>query len=196
MVRGWSSTAITRAPTARSAMPHFVAQRVAPEEVRKSSAFSYAPWLIANVTVDRMPAGRGEPLAWDNVSASSNSLGYVVATHQGPAAINAATVLTWYLPLSDMAPAAARRLLIERPEAEWRHLVEEDRRAVNPELEGSIRSIELWRWGHAMIRPPSGFIWGAASAAAASRPPLFLTHSDLSGLSLFEEAHYQGTRAA
>ena len=32
--------------------------------------------------------------------------------------------------------------------------------------------------------------------AAEVRPPLFLANSDLSGLSLFEEAHYQGTKAA
>ena len=58
------------------------------------------------------------------------------------------------------------------------------------------RMIDLWRWGHAMVRPTPGFIWSAAPAAAETRPPLFLAHSDLSGLSLFEEAHYQGTRAA
>jgi glycine/D-amino acid oxidase-like deaminating enzyme len=186
----------TKAAAVILAMPHFIARRVAPEEVQASSAFSYAPWLIANVTVDRMPGGKGEPLAWDNVSATSNSLGYVVATHQGPAAINAATVLTWYLPLSDMRPADARRLLLDRPEAEWRRIVEEDLLDMNPDLEGAIRSIDLWRWGHAMIRPTPDFIWGAAPAAAQTRPPLFLAHSDLSGLSLFEEAHYQGTKAA
>lgn len=189
-------TVRTRAAALIMAMPHFVARRVAPEEIGSSDAFSYAPWLVANVRVDRMPAGKGEPLAWDNVSATSNSLGYVVATHQGPAAINAATMLTWYLPLSDMEPAAARRLLLERPAEVWRDLIEQDLLAMQPDLEGAIRSIDLWRWGHAMIRPTPGFVWGAAPAAARTRPPLFLAHSDLSGLSLFEEAHYQGMRAA
>jgi glycine/D-amino acid oxidase-like deaminating enzyme len=178
------------------AMPHFIAARVAPEEVKPSKAFSYAPWLVANVTVDRLPGGKGEPLAWDNVSATSNALGYVVATHQGPAAINSSTVLTWYLPLSDMEPAVGRRLLLERPESEWRKLVEQDLLAMQPDLEGAIRSIDLWRWGHAMIRPVPGFIWGEAPKAADAKPPLFLAHSDLSGLSLFEEAHYHGMRAA
>jgi hypothetical protein len=178
------------------AMPHFVAQRVAPGEVKPNPAASYAPWIVANVTVDRLPAGRGEALAWDNVSATSNSLGYVVATHQGPAAINAATVLTWYMPLSDMAPAEARKLLLDRPAEEWKRIVEADLIEMNPELEGAIRSIDLWRWGHAMIRPTPGYIWTHAPAAAETAPPLFLAHSDLSGLSLFEEAHYQGMRAA
>ena len=189
-------TTRTRADAAILALPHFVAQRVAPGEVVPSAAFTYAPWLVANVTVDRLPRGRGAPLAWDNVSYTSDSLGYVVATHQGPAAIAAASVLTWYFPLSNMTPAAGRQLLLERPAEEWSRIVEDDILAMNPDLAGAIRSIDLWRWGHAMIRPIPGLIWGAAREAARERPPLFLAHSDLSGLSLFEEAHYRGTKAA
>ena len=133
------------------------------------------------------------PLAWDNVSASSQSLGYVVATHQGPAAIPGATVLTWYLPLSDMAPAAARRMLVERPANDWKRIVRDDLLATNPELDGAIRRIDLWRWGHAMARPTPGFLRRAGGTDAA---PIWSAHSDLSGLSLFEEAHYHGVRAA
>ncbi len=186
----------TRANAAILALPQFVLQRIAPGEIAPSGAFSYAPWLVANIIVDRLPEGRGVPLAWDNVSYTSNSLGYVVATHQGPAAMAAASVLTWYLPLSDMTPAEGRRLLLERSIGEWQQVVEDDMLTMHPELEGAIRSINIWRWGHAMIRPVPGFIWGAAREANRVRPPLFLAHSDLSGLSLFEEAHYRGTKAA
>lgn len=186
----------TRAEAVILAMPHFIASRVAPGEVAPSAAFSYAPWLVANVTVDRLPEGRGSPLAWDNVSYASDSLGYVVATHQGEAAIVGPSVLTWYQPLSKMAPADARRELIDRPIAHWQELVEADLLRMNPDLEGAIRRIDIWRWGHAMIRPVPGFIWGNAREAGRTRPPLFLAHSDMSGLSLFEEAHYRGTEAA
>lgn len=186
-------TVRTRAHAAILAMPHFVATRVCPE-LGDARAFSYAPWLVANVTVDRLPGGRGVPLAWDNVSSSSDSLGYVVATHQGPAAIASSTVLTWYLPLSNMEPAAARRLLVERSADEWKQIVSDDLLALHPELEGAIREIALWRWGHAMIRPTPGFL--KRGQANRPEPPLFLAHSDLSGLSLFEEAHYHGVCAA
>jgi hypothetical protein len=189
------ATVRTRTRAAILAMPHFVTAHVAPE-LPPAPAFGYAPWLVANVTVDRLPAGRGAPLAWDNVSSTSNSLGYVVATHQGPAAIPGASVLTWYLPLSDMSPSEGRRQLTERPAEDWRELVIADLLGMNPDLEGAIRSVDLWRWGHAMIRPVPGLIWGAAGAAARAEPPLFLAHSDLSGLSLFEEAHYRGVLAA
>jgi glycine/D-amino acid oxidase-like deaminating enzyme len=188
-----NQTVRTSARAAILATPHFVATRLC-GELGDTAGFSYAPWLVANVTVDRLPRGRGVPLAWDNVSSTSDSLGYVVATHQGPDAINAGTVLTWYLPLSSMPPAQARRLLVERSADEWKRIVRDDLLAMHPELEDAIARIELWRWGHAMIRPTPGFL--GHGAAVEPLPPLFLAHSDLSGLSLFEEAQYHGVRAA
>ncbi|SNS25882.1 Flavin containing amine oxidoreductase [Sphingomonas laterariae] len=192
-----NATVRTRARAAIIAVPHFIAARIAPEAAPQAHGFGYAPWIVANVTVDRLPAGRGAKLAWDNVSWTSESLGYVVATHQGPAARAAGSVLTWYLPLSRMAPAAARRLMVERPLHDWQAMVRDDLLAMHPDLEGAIRAIHIWRWGHAMIRPVPNFLWTTApAAAAAAQAPFFLAHSDLSGLSLFEEAHYRGQLAA
>ncbi len=186
----------THARAAILAMPHFVASRVAPQAAAPDPRFTYAPWIVANVTVDRLPQGRGVPLAWDNVSATSDSLGYVVATHQA-ASRAGASVLTWYMPLSRMEPAAARRLMVDRPIAEWQREVADDLLRLHPELDGAIRSIDVWRWAHAMARPVPGFIWGAAQQAhARATPPMFLAHADYSGLSVFEEAHYHGTAAA
>lgn len=181
----------THARAAILAMPLFVTARLVPEV--DAAPCTYAPWLVANVTVAQPPRGAGVPLAWDNVSSTSESLGYVVATHQDAATSAGATVLSWYLPLSDMAPASARRLLIERPADEWKRIVRDDLLAMHPELE--IGEIALWRWGHAMIRPTPGYVWGAAPGHRI-KPPLFLAHSDLSGLSLFEEAHFHGVQAA
>jgi hypothetical protein len=96
-----------------------------------------------------------------------------------------------------MAPADARRDLLERPLTYWQDMVRDDLLRTNPDLKGAIRRIDVWRWGHAMIRPVPGYFWdGRREAAAAPRPPLFFAHSDLSGLSLFEEAQYRGIRAA
>ena len=159
----------TRARAAILAMPHFIARRVAPGDVRASDAFTYAPWIVANVTVDRLPQGRGAALAWDNVSATGNSLGYVVATHQGPAAIAAGTVLTWYLPLSSMAPAEGRRLLLERPVEQWQRLIEDELLEMHPDLAGAIRSIDVWRWAHAMVRPTPGPDLGRGARGGGGR---------------------------
>ena len=66
--------------------------------------------------------------------------------------------------------------------------VDPSTRLVDTQWNGSI-GVE------SMIRPTPGYVWGAAPAFAVE-PPLYLAHSDLSGLSLFEEAQFHGTRAA
>jgi hypothetical protein len=57
--------------------------------------------------------------------------------------------------------------------------------------------LDVMRWGHAMIRPRPGFIWGSARAAAA-KPyrGIHFANTDLSGVALFEEAFHHGLRAA
>lgn len=191
-----SATRIVRARAAILAMPHFVAQRIAPQHTA-SGHFTYAPWVVANVTVSRPPRGKGAPLAWDNVSAASESLGYVVATHQTSSADGGPTVLTWYLPLSRETPPEARKILMTRTLQAWQRIVQDDLLAMNPDLSGAIERIDVWRWGHAMVRPVPGFLSDPARMAAQrGAPPLWFAHSDLSGLSLFEEAHYRGAIAA
>lgn len=195
VARGHSIRTLARC--AILSLPHFVAARIAPGLVAPADGFSYSPWLVANVTVDRPPTGPGSALAWDNVPFVGDSLGYVVATHQTAGRSAGPTVLTWYMPLSGDAPADARRRLLTATGDEWRELVIADLLRSNPDLDGAIRHVALWRWGHAMIRPVPGFVTRTApQARAATRPPVFLAHSDISGLSLFEEAHYRGVEAA
>ncbi|OYU36442.1 FAD-dependent oxidoreductase [Novosphingobium sp. PASSN1] len=178
------------------AVPHFVASRIAPAEAAQDG-FHYAPWVVANVTVSRHPRGPGVGLAWDNVSTGSESLGYVVATHQSQSSGDGPTVLTWYMPLSRETPAAARKILMTRTLGTWQRLIADDLLTMNPDLAGAIERIDVWCWGHAMARPSPGFLTDPARIAAiAARPPVVFAHSDLSGLSLFEEAHYRGIVAA
>jgi hypothetical protein len=47
-----------------------------------------------------------------------------------------------------------------------------------------------------MIRPIPGFIWGhSRQLAGMHQPPVFFAHSDLSGISIFEEAYCRGVAA-
>ena len=81
--------------------------------------FAYSPWLTANLTLDRWPAERGAPVAWDNVIVDSPSLGYVVATHQSLRTHIPQTVWTYYWALCDQAPKPARQwLLLVRADVE------------------------------------------------------------------------------
>jgi protoporphyrinogen oxidase len=160
------------------------------------AAFSYSPWMVANITLRGRPREKSFPLAWDSVIHDSKSLGYVVATHQagrdyGP------SVWTYYLPLLDGAPAEARQRLYSASWAEWADVVVSDLGRAHPGIADLIEALDVWRWGHAMVRPTVGLLRGGALAAA--RAPLGRIHfanTDLSGMALFEEAQHWGVAAA
>jgi hypothetical protein len=178
-------------------LPRFIAARVIegldPDGVE---AFTYAPWMVANVTLNRLPEGRGQALAWDNVIYDSSLLGYVVANHQSLAQHRRDTVLTYYWPLSEGEPRDTRQTAFTRSLGDWQDYVTRDLLRVHPELRGHIENIDVRVWGHAMIRPTPGFIWGEARRkAGVHRPPVFFAHSDLSGISIFEEAYCRGHEA-
>jgi len=182
------------------ATPAFVTRRLlAPWRAARpawTDAFRYTPWVVANLGLRRAPGSRGYPLAWDNVLYDSASLGYVDATHQ-LAAKSERTVWTWYLPLCGPDPLAARRLLYLADRQHWCDAILSDLGRPHPELAEVIESIDVWRWGHAMVRPETGFVWGGApQAARRAVGRVHFAHTDLSGLALIEEAHFHGVRAA
>lgn len=163
----------------------------------QTETFRYTPWAIANITLDRLPGGLGETLSWDNVVYDSPLLGYVVATHQHLQSKPQATVLTYYWPLTHTEPEIARREAQGRSHADWSAKFLTELLRVHPELRNHVRQIDVWIWGHGMIRPEPGFIWGEARQRAAKhQPPYFFAHSDLSGISVFEEAYTRGVKAA
>jgi len=172
----------------------------APEALRQQArAYSYAPWLIANITLNAPPASDGgAEMAWDNVLYDSPGLGYVLATHQNLSVHKGPTVLTYYRALSDRVPMLARAELFTAQYGGLAQQVFDDLRPAHPDLPELASRCDIWRNGHAMARPTVGFVHGAARQAFASlKPgPILLAHADLSGFSLFEEAQYRGVMAA
>lgn len=158
----------------------------------------YAPWMVANVTARFVPDAKGIPLSWDNVSYYSDSLGYVVATHQDITTREGPTVLTYYYPLSQQDPRAARQQLLASTAPQWSHIILADLEKMHPGISECITSIDLWPWGHGMVRPSVGFIWGATRRRMKDSRGgrIFFAHSDMSGISNFEEAQYHGVEAA
>src|SRR5690242_20457577 len=161
--------------------------------------FHFGAWMVANLALKDRPkpnSPRDFPLAWDNVFYESPSLGYVVATHQrgidrGP------TVLTYYYPLVDANERAARTRLLETDWRGWAEVTLADISRAHPDIRGLVERLDVMRWGHAMIRPRTGFMWGQARRDAA-KPfrSIHFAHSELSGVALFEEAFDNGLRAA
>jgi protoporphyrinogen oxidase len=178
------------------AVPRFVARRILAPLRQMADGFTYSSWVVANLHLRRRPRSVGFPGAWDNVLYDSPSLGYVVATHQtlvdrGP------TVWTHYLPLADADPAKARIRLQGQDHSTLSDAVLADLSRAHEDLESTVDRIDVWRWGHAMVRPTPGFIWSSPRrGAAAQMQRVHFAHADLSGVPLLEEAVYHGVRAA
>jgi hypothetical protein len=107
------------------------------------------------------------------------------------------TVWTYYWALCDQAPKPARQWLLGQP---WNTLaarILDDLSRAHPDIRDCVSRLDICRMGHAMIRPTPGFLSSAARLRlrdGADR--IFFAHSDVSGLSLFEEAQYRGVVAA
>ncbi|MGB0126027.1 MAG: twin-arginine translocation pathway signal protein, partial [Rhodocyclaceae bacterium] len=169
-----------------------------PEFVAAARGATYAPWLVANLTLTEMPIEcGGAQLAWDNVLYDSPALGYVVATHQQIRVRPGPTVLTYYRALSGEPPAQARQQLLKTSREAWSEHILTDLERPHPGIRALTTRLDVFRNGHAMVRPVPGTIWGEArQRLAAGLPRLHLAHADASGLSLFEEANYRGVLAA
>jgi predicted NAD/FAD-dependent oxidoreductase len=195
-VTRWQAKALILA-IPRFVVPH-LGVRLAESQRPLAKAVSYAPWLVVNITLRQAPpVSTGAPLAWDNVFYHGDSLGYVVATHQRNAIHTDATVWTYYRPLDHDTPENARKEAMATTAAQWRSMVLADLSVAHPGIEGLITSMDVWVWGHAMPRATPGFIWGEARAQMQkSVGRIHFAHSDMSGISIFEEANDHGVRAA
>lgn len=162
------------------------------------SEFEYGSWTVANLVLSDRPKtpAKSFPPCWDNVLYESPSLGYISATHQalvdyGP------TVLTWYYPIVEADAREARGKLLSAGRDHWAEVALSDLQVAHPEIRRLVDRIDVMRWGHAMIKPRPGFLWGGA-LQRASEPlrGIHFAHTDLSGVALFEEALHHGVRAA
>ena len=178
------------------AAPTFLAPYLV--EGMRTPSFVYSPWLVANLTLDRWPEERGVSPAWDNVLRSGVGLGYVVATHQSLRAREmGSTVWTYYCALAARDPATERRTLLESTWSEWVERIMMELSVAHPNIRRCVTHVDIVRIGHAMVRPTVGFLGAEARREREWAPRgIHLAHSDLSGLSLFEEAQFRGVEAA
>lgn len=183
------------------AVPQFVAARLLHDDGRGKALhehFRYVPWMVANLTVRDLHERAGQPPSWDNVIYGSPSLGYVDATHQQVQQRKERRNLTYYLPLTHAAPELARKEAYRAEHAFWAEKVLADLQRVHPDIREQTEQIDIMLWGHAMVQPRPGMIHGDVrrSLSESIGTTIHFAHTDLAGVSIFEEGFYQGLKAA
>ncbi|UPT67156.1 MAG: FAD-dependent oxidoreductase [Sphingobacteriales bacterium JAD_PAG50586_3] len=178
------------------ATPQFINKRLLSGRQLNYDAFSYAPWMVANLTLKNAPLDRSDnrPLSWDNVLYKSDGLGYINSCHQHTKLHQKQVVLTYYKPLSTGEPAQMRQQAHAKDIAAFQQEIIADLKRAHPHIEEEIENLDVWLWGHAMARPTLGFITGneRKQAKQTINGTIYFAHSDL-GLPVFEEAFTKAT---
>ncbi|MCX7632038.1 MAG: FAD-dependent oxidoreductase [Turneriella sp.] len=180
------------------AAPKFVLPYLYPElptpKQKACRSMVYSPWLTVNLVVDDFAT---ENPAWDNVIFGSRSLGYVVAEHQKAGQLPQARTLTFFHAFDSDDTVRSRRQLWQMDEDAALSLALRELSQPHPGIATNIRWAAAYRWAHAMVRPVPGAITGMAAKLLENIDSGFYSaHSDLSGMSNFEEAQYRGIAAA
>jgi hypothetical protein len=185
------------------AAPRFVLRHVLPpgRDPLPPGAMGYTPWLVANVELAKRPRGAGAPPAWDNVAIDAQHLGYVVANHLEPLdrQREPGAVITYYEPrLCDDGELAAKRgELLAASLPELADHVTTQLSALHPGIAADITAMHVCRWGHAMVRPVPGLLFGGTlGVASAAIGRVLPCAADVGGLPLFEQAFALGVDAA
>jgi hypothetical protein len=184
------------------ASPQYVNQKILNGVERPGAeygALNYSPWLIANITVNNLPTSeKGMVLCWDNVAYGQPSVGYVNADQQDIKLVEEKKVITYYLPLCDREPRLSRLAAYTRTYDQWLDIVVPEMEQMHPGITEHIEQVDMWLWGHGMIGPAPGYIWGDVRQQLKQpvADKIYFAHTDLSGISLFEEAFHQGINAA
>ena len=93
--------------------------------------------------------------------------------------------------------ADQRRLLLGGDYGYWKEIVLSDLERAHPDIRQCTRRLDIFRIGHAMPQPAPGAIFQPERLRRARHSgSLVFANSDLSALSLFEEALHRGVSAA
>jgi hypothetical protein len=121
----------------------------------------------------------------------------VDATHQSLRTHIERTVWTFYWALADGTPAQNRQMLLQSDWSYWKEEILRDLERVHKDIRQCVSRIDVMRMGHAMIRPLVGAISSEERIRLKRRQGRILfANSDLSGISIFEEAQFHGVEAA
>lgn len=176
------------------ATPQYINKFLLRERKSIANNFHYAPWFTATVTLTDIPDNGSFPLSWDNVIYKAKGLGYVYNQHQNLNQIIDKKVITYYYSFSSNDIKKDRKELLKKPIEHWKELVLSDLKIAHPDIDQYISAIEIHRIGHGMVSPVPNFLKSKSlkEASKSIENKIFFAHSDLAGISIFEEAFHQG----
>lgn len=179
-----------------AAIPAFIFKRLMGNH--QPSKIPYSTWMIGNLVVKNdLIERKGAWMSWDNVIYNSESLGYINNNHQLLNRVNNHLNLTYYLPFTNGDHTTRQKVLDTTYEA-WVKTIIDDLKMVHPNIEECLVKVDIHLWGHAMVQPKTGWIFGdyRKSLNENNSNRIFTAHTDYAGISIFEEAFYQGWYAA
>jgi hypothetical protein len=183
------------------ATPQYVTAKLLKDEERGAQVkqhMHYAPWAVLNAKVKKLTERSGMGLCWDNVIHGSASLGYVVADHNLLDHRQPLHNITYYIPYAEGQPADNRQQLSGLTHEQWVAKLVAELSVVHPDIRENLEELNVLIWGHAMCQPRPGMIFSGLRKSL--RQPIdkriFFAHTDLAGISIFEEGFYQGLRVA
>ncbi len=180
------------------ALPKYLIPYTIPEMKKAGhyacNSYEYCPWLVANLHVERPPEIEGIPIAWDNIQYDTWHLGYVIPAFQKVQEDikGKETILSFYAALANNFHSERFRLLSN----DWNYWAQKIVGALeqmHPGFTKIIRRLDIMKWGHAMVRPYPGFVWGSQRKEMKQTfNNIIFSHSDNGGIPVFEEASYIG----
>ena len=106
-------------------------------------------------------------------------------------------MITYYLPLDTDNPKTERISAYRKSYEDWLEILLPDLEKMHPGITTSIEEIDFWVWGHGMVSPGIDFLWSDKRKKMLENfQGIEFAHSDMSGISIFEEAQFRGCEAA
>lgn len=176
------------------ATPQFVNQYIIKDRKEFTKEFHYTPWLLATLVVSDLADNFSFPLSWDNIIYGSKGLGYVYDQHQSVSQLQTKKVITYYYSFSGPDLKKTRKEIYKKKTEYWKQMVFDDLKMAHPDIESVTEEMNVFVLGHGMISPVPGFIFGEAKKQASKNIEklIYFAHTDLSGISIFEEAFHHG----
>ena len=173
------------------------------EIIPKSLIPEHSVWLVSNFLFHTLPKEifSGTSLAYDNIVHNSQNLGFIYSYNQSLDIARDNKVLTSYLCIPSSSPKSVRKELLKKSKTELFDLVSQDiLSAYGKQIYPLIKSVDITIRGHAMPFPGVNFISNKQSVLNILSPlekeAIYFAHSDLSRISIFEEAAWWGYQAA